>query len=253
MPKVDGDILYDGDANTTAGNCIDQVEAGEAITAGNVVYIHLTDGKAYVSDTGTANDIRADGIALNTASAGADVTILTRGLYSTTGLTDKEDYYLGASGALSTTRSGVRIGTAVSTTALFVHVVQDDRDSVGTIKPLTPSLSGTPSNNITAFWKACDGSTLSDTESPFNGVALPNLNGTTDSTRKFLRGSTTSGTETSTATHTHTGTTDGSSGGSGAGGSGTASPPPSHTHTFTTDSTSHIPPSYTVTFYIKVK
>jgi hypothetical protein len=40
----------------------------------------------------------------------------------------------------------------------------------------------------------CNGQTLSDAESPFNGQVLPNLNGTTDNDKRFLRGSTTSGT-----------------------------------------------------------
>src|SRR3990167_1198391 len=118
---TDGEVLYAADLNDTFGAAgqIIAVESGEDITLGNAVYIHLTDGKAYVSGTGTADDIRANGIALETVTSGADVLGITRGVYYTSGLSDKEDYYLGAAGAISTTRSGVRIGTALSTTQLF--------------------------------------------------------------------------------------------------------------------------------------
>src|SRR3972149_936817 len=170
------------------------VEAGENLTAGNAVYIHLTDGKAYKSDTGTAGDIRANGVALTTVSVGVDVDVLTRGAYTTSGLTDKEDYYLGAAGAISTTRSGVRIGTALSTTLLYVQIVQDDRDLVGSIKAYAKSFTGVPSNNLTAFWVECNGQTLSDAESPLNGQTIPNLNNAVEETYgRFLRGGLTSG------------------------------------------------------------
>jgi len=40
----------------------------------------------------------------------------------------------------------------------------------------------------------CNGQTLSDAQSVFNGQAIPNLNGASAATKKFLRGSSTSGT-----------------------------------------------------------
>lgn len=67
------------------------------------------------------------------------------------------------------------------------------------------SLTGTPAS-LPAGWAECDGSTISDSDSPMNGQALPNLN----STHRMLRGSTTSGTTGGAATHnfahTHTAT-----------------------------------------------
>ena len=180
------------------------VEAGENITAGNVVYINQADGKAYVSDTGTANDIRATGIALDTATTGNDTVVQTCGFCTeVSGLTGGEIYYLGASGALSTTRSGVRIGRAASATELTIEIIQDDRDVVGTIKAWHKSMTGMPSNSLTAFWVECDGSTLSDTESPFNGQTVPDLNGD----HRFLRGNDTSGDTGGTETHTHSNST----------------------------------------------
>ena len=193
----DGDQLNQGYHRGVNG--VIRVEAGENIAAGNVVYVHLTDGEAYVSDTATANDIRATGIALVTATAGNDVDVLTRGVWTTSGLTDKEDYYLGVTGAISTTRSGVRVGTALSTTELFVKIIQDDADTVGTIKAWHEDMTGMPSNMITAFWLACDGAVLTDAESPFNGQTLPDLN----TTQRFLRGSATTGTTGGADTHNH--------------------------------------------------
>ena len=51
-------------------------------------------------------------------------------------------------------------------------------------------------------WAECDGSVLSDSDSPFNGATLPDINGTPS----FLRGNTTSGTTggADTMAHTHT-------------------------------------------------
>ena len=175
------------------------VEAGENISDEDAVYIHLTDGKAYISGTGAQNDIRVDGMAENTATSGQDVSILKLGVHVTTGLTDKQDYYLGAAGAISTTLSGVRIGTALSTTELLVDIRQDDRDAVGTIKAYHNNITGLPSNNLNAFWALMDGTTISDVESPLNGQTLTDLNGTP----RFLRGADTSGSTGGADTHTH--------------------------------------------------
>jgi hypothetical protein len=198
FPKADNDVFYDGDANAMAD--IYEFEAGESITAGNVVYIHLTNGEVYVSDTGTANDIRANGIALDSGSDGEIVKVQTKGIYTTSGLTAKQDYYLGASGAVSTTLSAVRIGTAISATRLIIDIRQDDRAPLGTIRAWHEDMTGMPSNMISAFWKSCEGAAISDAESPFNGQNLPDLN----TTQSFLRGSTTTGTVAGADTHTHT-------------------------------------------------
>lgn len=53
-------------------------------------------------------------------------------------------------------------------------------------------------------WLECNGQTVSDADSPFNGVTLPALNGTSDSTKKYLSGiSGATGTISSATTHTH--------------------------------------------------
>ena len=186
FPKGDGEILYGSEAN--ALNIVN-VEAGENLVAGNVVYIKKNDGEAYISDTGTADDIRADGIALTTANIGNTTHILISGNFVTTGLTAKEVYYLGAAGAVSTTKSCIEIGVATSTTNLFFNIVQDDAASVTTVKAILPNFAGYPANNISAFWVLADGSVLSDTESPLNGQTIPDINGE----NRFLRGEDTSG------------------------------------------------------------
>ena len=180
FPKVTNDIAYASEYNAIR---IVNLEAGENLTAGNVVYIKKNDGKVYVSDTGTADDIRADGVCITTTTSGNTAPVQLCGNYVTSGLTADEVYYLGASGAVSTTQSGVQVGVATSTTNLHIHIVQDDRDAIGTIKPFLSNITGYPSNNITAFWILCDGTTISDAESPFNGQAVPDLNGTGNAIR----------------------------------------------------------------------
>jgi hypothetical protein len=195
-PVIDGGVAPANDTNYAV---LYPFTAGENISSGNVVYIKKSDGKAYVSDTGTADDIRASGIALATVLSGASVNVLLRGPYVTSGLTANQSYYLGASGALSATASGVLVGYAISTTVLLINILQDDRDAVGTIKAYHKSMTGIPSNNMTAFWKECVGGTLSDAESPLNGQTLPDLN----TTQRFLRGAGTSGTTGGSDSHSH--------------------------------------------------
>lgn len=192
FPKINGDPVYASEINYQNGQML-TVLAGENITSGNVCYIKKSDGKAYVSDTGTASDIRANGIAMATVTSGNAVTIIISGLYVTSGLTANKTYYLGATGAISQTASGVQVGYSYSTTQLYVNIVQDDRDTIGSVKPYLKSFTGIPSNNLTAFWVECNGQSLSDAESPLNGQTIPNLNGSAG-TKRILLGSTTSGT-----------------------------------------------------------
>ena len=49
----------------------------------------------------------------------------------------------------------------------------------------------------------CNGQTLNDSESPFDGQDIPLLNGTDESDKLFLRGATTSGATGGTDTHCH--------------------------------------------------
>ena len=188
---ADGEVI---NADDILGCMRTTVEAGEDISTGEVCYIKLDDGKVYVSDNGTQDDYRADGIAVLGVSSGADVTIITRGKIVTTGLTDKEVYYLGAQDdtvggliGVTTTQTSIKLGVADGTTDLYLDIVQDNRDAVGTIKAIHLDLSGVPT--LTAFWQLCDGTTISDSESPINGETIRDLN----ANNEFLRGADTSG------------------------------------------------------------
>jgi hypothetical protein len=72
---------------------------------------------------------------------------------------------------------------------------------VGGIIAWAKSLTNTPALPI--GYVECNGQTLSDAASVYNGVVIPNLNGSTDATKRFLRGATTSGGTGGSATHTH--------------------------------------------------
>ena len=191
---ADGNVI---EADDVLSSMRTTVEAGEAITLADACYIKLDDGKAYISDKDTQADYRVDGIAFASVGSGADVTLVTKGKFVTTSLTDKEVYYLGTTGAISTTQSSIKIGVADGTTALYIDIVQDDRDAVGTIKGMNLDLTGTPS--LTAFWQLCDGTTISDAESPLNGQVIVDINGD----NQFLRGADTSNGTGGSATHNH--------------------------------------------------
>jgi len=112
---ADGNII---EADDILGCMRTTAEAGEAIAIGKACYIKESDGKAYISDSSSANFFT--GIAYAGVDSGADITLVTKGKWVTTGLSDKEIYYLGSSGAISTTVSGIRIGSADGTTDLYI-------------------------------------------------------------------------------------------------------------------------------------
>jgi len=87
---------------------------------------------------------------------------------------------------------------------------------VGSIVAWHKSMTGTPS--LPENWVECNGQTLSDSDSPYDGQVIPNLNGDgagaaspgqSGAEQMFLRGGTTSGTGQTDAMqgHKHTGNT----------------------------------------------
>jgi uncharacterized protein (TIGR02145 family) len=120
---------------------------------------------------------------------------------------------------------------------------------VGGLVAWLKDLSGTPL--LPSNFAECNGQTISDAESPFNGVTLPNLGS------KFLMGSTSSGGTGGTATHGHGGSVTNVSANFPV--TATVSPPMSatspadHTHTLNISSASNIPPYYTVVWIIRIK
>ncbi len=67
---------------------------------------------------------------------------------------------------------------------------------IGTVLPWAKTLTGVPS--LPDAWMECDGSAISDSDSPMDGQNVPDLN----STQRFLRGNTASGGTGGADTHT---------------------------------------------------
>ena len=115
--------------------------------------------------------------------------------------------------------AGVAVGMIVynSSDATFSYVVSVDSQTqltlaanIFTATPKNYTVYATP--RLSTRWLECNGQTVSDANSPYNGQAVPDMNGTP----RFARGGTTSGgtggSDTKNMSHSHTG-----SGGSGNG------------------------------------
>lgn len=113
---------------------------------------------------------------------------------------------------------------------------------IGAILNWLKSFTGTPS--IPAGFKECDGTAVSDANSPLNGQTVPNLNGG----NRFTRGTSgTTGTTGGAATHTHTDTFASSSN------NGSSFHRSDISGTRTTTSASSLPPYYQVVKIIRIK
>lgn len=112
----------------------------------------------------------------------------------------------------------------------------------GCVMAWLKSYTNTPA--LPDSWVECNGQTLSDAKSPYNGQVIPDLNGTTDADKLFLRGSTSSGGTGGDSTHTHSINTAASIGG-GTGGNALPST--------TTNASSSIPPCYEVVWIMRIR
>lgn len=130
-----------------------------------------------------------------------------------------------------------------------VITLETDEDSGGASTGVVPvgaildwhkSMTGVPS--LPSEFLECNGQTISDAASPMNGGATPSLNGTTDNTKKFIRGSTTSGATGSTSQHAHTVSTTSTSISSGV-----------SVNIGTTDTVSHVPPFFEAVKIMRIK
>lgn len=83
------------------------------------------------------------------------------------------------------------------------HAVTDKQLAVGVASPIGSIIawlkSYTHTPTLPTGWVECNGQTLSDSESPYNGQTIPSLN----STNIFLRGNTTSGGTGGSVSHSH--------------------------------------------------
>jgi len=120
---------------------------------------------------------------------------------------------------------------------------------VGSVIAWLKTFTNTPA--LPTGWVECNGQVLSDALSVYNGQTIPNLNGNSEATKLFLRGSTTSGGTGGSATiniaHSHTYT----------GGGGTNTPVLTNGGGLTSTSLSSaqtiIPPYYEVVRIMRVR
>lgn len=75
---------------------------------------------------------------------------------------------------------------------------------IGTVVAWHKSFTNTPT--LATGWVECSGQVLSNTSSVYNGQTIPNLNGASSATPRFIRGALTSGTTGGAETHSHTNT-----------------------------------------------
>ena len=119
---------------------------------------------------------------------------------------------------------------------------------IGSVMAWLKSLTGCPA--LSENWVECNGQVLSDAESPFDGMTIPDLNANGGGSKRFLRGSTSSGTTGGSVTPS--GTTGGPSG-TVLCGSTLAPSAASDGHTHTVSITDGQPPYYEVVWIIKIK
>lgn len=110
---------------------------------------------------------------------------------------------------------------------------------VGSVLAWLKSFTNTPS--LPAGWVECNGQTLSDSGSVYNGQTIPDLNGSS-ATKRLLRGDTSSG---STGIIDVSGTTGTTAASDGSGGSGP------HTHSFSANASEG--DWYSVVWIMRVK
>jgi hypothetical protein len=118
---------------------------------------------------------------------------------------------------------------------------------VGAVIAWLKSYTNTPA--LDDRFVECNGQTLSDAGSVYNGQTIPNLNASGGGDKRFLRGSTTSGTTGGSETHNHTGNTGYSSPAGGTAGSGNVAE--IHRHSISSDSS--LPSYYEVVWIMRVK
>lgn len=230
---VDGDILPEthntSDFGTTGVRFKDGYFQGKLYVVGGIdpSYIQL-DPQASEPDSGLSNKLWIDSSDSNKLkfknNAGSNYEVVD---FSHVGTGANDIVQLDGSGALP----AVDGSNLTSVPALGVI-------PIGGVTAWLKSYPNTPA--LPAQFAECNGQTLSDGDSPYNGQTLPNLNGTDEASKKFLRGATTSGGAGNTYQHSHSW---GSIGGVFAD-DGT----PYHI----ADS-SHIPPYYEVVWIIRIK
>ena len=90
-----------------------------------------------------------------------------------------------------------RLNSISDTNAIILPAVTTPITPIGAVIAWLKSFTNTPS--LPDGWVECDGSTLSDADSVYNGQVLPDLNGD----NRFMRGDSASGGTGGSETHSH--------------------------------------------------
>jgi len=201
--------------STDIGGLVNIIDSSQ----GASVYIEkIDDGPGlWISNKGD------DGIGIyNEIDAGVGLSIIQKA--SSPALDIREDT-TGGAGILLTVESDGEVGIGnhpsekLEVSGIIYSNTGGFRFPDGTVQ--TTAMTGTitgiiPIGGITAWLKSfpntpalsdnfveCNGQTLIDIESLYDGQIMPNLNGTTEENKRFLRGSTSSGAIGGAATHFH--------------------------------------------------
>jgi hypothetical protein len=106
--------------------------------------------------------------------------------------------------SLSVDFDGTGTSNQVARADHYHPTLNSTRPPVGAVIAWLKSYPNTPA--LPHGWVECNGQTLNDPDSVYNGQTIPNLNGQ----NRFLRGATTSGSTGGSETHSHGGTKRGS-------------------------------------------
>lgn len=124
FPLAAGDKAYAADVEQVRKNDLLIFTYGEALTAGNAVYLKASDGKIYKTDATTAGEACYGFIGFVLQSGSTDDTGAVSRNYSgdQSGLTINADYFLTNTGGAISTTPGTNIvyaGRAITTTAIL--------------------------------------------------------------------------------------------------------------------------------------
>lgn len=195
--NLDGDnpVTYDAEPTladrkelATVGYVLDQVNggtvdfdnqiisssdatAGETIAAGDWIFFQTSDQEWYKIDADTAAEVDAAyiGVALGSGTDGVSITggVQISGVFTTTGLTAGDIYYLSNTAGAITNSAGTTeraIGVALSTTKLLMNFNEKRLPTAGEKDALAGDL-GTPSSSVKYLTSANKAQTVTFTSS----------------------------------------------------------------------------------------
>jgi len=212
-------------------------------------------------DAATATIARGDVLVGDSTPKIGRLAVGASGKFLRSDGTDPGWQNIAASDIASGTMATARLGSGTANSSSFLRGDQTWASPtaagvvpIGAVVAWLKSLTGTPA--LPAEYVECNGQTISDGASPFNGQTIPNLNGT----NQFLRGNSTSGGTGGAATHDHSfsGTTDVEDGDTDVQ-SNTGAPAlvaalgHVHSYTGTSDAASSLPPCTDVVWIMRIK